>query len=303
MIKKKLFLASSSELKEDRKEFEILISRKNNGLSARGIFLELVVWEDFVDAVSQTRLQDEYNDEIRQCDIFTMLFCTKVGQYTAEEFETAFQQFKVTNKPSIFTYFKDAPISTGSANQQDFMSLWAFQEKLQTLGHFYTVYKNIDDLKFQFNRQLDKLDARGFFGPNTPIVSPPPTTPNQVLKSVTSLMEAYKNDLMARLDTFRSHPANTEVWEGATNAMDDLKQRVVAARNALIQFDASLTEAGTSHDFSSLYKLIARREALIKKYILSQPPDQIIAQDLYTEHKDIKESITKELDDLRVKFP
>ncbi|MCK7480153.1 MAG: hypothetical protein M0C28_24935 [Candidatus Moduliflexus flocculans] len=47
-----------------------------------------------------------------------MLFFTKVGQYTAEEFETAFGQFKATRKPFIFTYFKDAPISTGSANEE-----------------------------------------------------------------------------------------------------------------------------------------------------------------------------------------
>jgi hypothetical protein len=85
-----------------------------------------------------------------------------VGQYTEEEFETAFKQFKATNKPFIFTYFKDAEISTGSVNKKELMSLWAFQEKLSTLGHFYTVYKNIDELKYKFNQQLDKLVANGF---------------------------------------------------------------------------------------------------------------------------------------------
>ena len=91
-----------------------------------------------------------------------MLFCTKVGKYTEEEFEAAFGQFKSTNKPFIFTYFKDAEISTGSANKKDLMSLWAFQEKLNDLGHFYTRYKNIDGLKFHFNQQLDKLAKNGF---------------------------------------------------------------------------------------------------------------------------------------------
>jgi hypothetical protein len=42
------------------------------------------------------------------------------------------------------------------------LSLWAFQEKLDGLGHFYTRYKNIDELKYHFNRQLDKLAASGF---------------------------------------------------------------------------------------------------------------------------------------------
>jgi hypothetical protein len=162
LIKKKLFLASSSELKEDRKEFEIFINRKNNDWVDRGVFLELVLWEDFLDAVSRTRLQDDYNKAIRECDIFVMLFFSKVGQYTEEEFETAFGQFKATNKPFIFTYFKDAQISLGSANEDDLMSLLAFKKKLSALGHFYTRYKNIDELKFHFDQQLDKLAASGF---------------------------------------------------------------------------------------------------------------------------------------------
>lgn len=168
MIKKKLFLASSSELKEDREQFEIFINRKNKDWIDRGVFLDLVIWEDYFDAVSQTRLQDEYNKAIRECDLFVMLFATKVGKYSEEEFETAFGQFKATNQPFIFTYFKDSEISTGSANKKDLMSLWAFQEKLDKLGHFYSLYKNIDELKFKFNKQLDKLTASGFieFKPN-----------------------------------------------------------------------------------------------------------------------------------------
>jgi len=158
----KIFLASSSELEDDRREFEIFINRKNKDWVGKGIFLELIVWEDFLDAVSKTRLQDEYNQAIRECDVFVMLFCTKVGPYTEEEFETAFGQFQATHKPFIFTYFKDAEISTGSADKRALTSLWAFQEKLDALGHFYTVYKNIDELKFKFNQQLDKLATSGF---------------------------------------------------------------------------------------------------------------------------------------------
>lgn len=162
MLTKKIFLASSAELKADRSEFEIFIGRKNKEWVAKGVFLDLVLWEDFLDAMSQTRLQDEYNKAIRECDLFVMLFWTKVGQYTEEEFETAFGQFKSTNKPFIFTYFKDAEISVASANKKDLMSLWAFQEKLSALGHFYSVYKNVDELKFKFNQQLDKLASNGF---------------------------------------------------------------------------------------------------------------------------------------------
>ncbi|MEI7724095.1 MAG: TIR domain-containing protein [Bacteroidota bacterium] len=162
MEKKKIFLASSSELKADRMEFENFINRRNKSWIDNGIFLELIIWEDFLDVMSQTRLQDEYNKAIRECDLFVMLFCTKVGKYTEEEFEAAFHEFKDSNKPFILIYFKDSEITTGTANKKDLMSLWAFQEKMDQLGHFYTVYKNIEGLREHFGNQLDKLVANGF---------------------------------------------------------------------------------------------------------------------------------------------
>ena len=55
MITIKVFLASSSELKDDRTAFEIFINRKNKEWVARGVFLELVLWEDFLDVLSKTR--------------------------------------------------------------------------------------------------------------------------------------------------------------------------------------------------------------------------------------------------------
>lgn len=155
MQTKKIFLASSRELKADRDEFEIFVHRKNKDWVAKGVFLELVMWEDFLDTVSQTRLQDEYNREIKRCDLFVMLFHTKVGMYTAEEFATAFGQFKATHKPFIFTYFKD----NGAATEA---SVTDFKNKLNALGHFYTRYDNVDALKLHFTGQLDKLVANGF---------------------------------------------------------------------------------------------------------------------------------------------
>ncbi|MDJ0583175.1 GUN4 domain-containing protein [Crocosphaera sp.] len=151
----KFFLASSSELKEDREQFEIFINRKNKQYIKQGIFLELVIWEDFLDAMSQTRLQDEYNKVITECDLFVSLFLTKVGQYTEEEFDTAFGTFKENNKPLIYTYFKDAPINL-SRITTEINTLLKFKEKLSKLGHFYTSYNSIEELKYRFEQQLNK---------------------------------------------------------------------------------------------------------------------------------------------------
>jgi hypothetical protein len=153
----KIALASSSELKKDRQEFRNFINEKNELLADRNIFLKLVIWENFIDAMSQNRLQDEYNKAMQKADIFVMLFFTKVGKYTLEEFENAFGHFKEHGKPLVYTYFKTAKIDADSLNRQDSNSLFDFQEKLDALGHFTSKYPNIDSLKYQFNHQLDKV--------------------------------------------------------------------------------------------------------------------------------------------------
>lgn len=110
--------------------------------------------------MSETRLQNEYHDAIRHCDVFVSLFFTKTGKFTEEEFEVAHKHFKEATRPLIYTYFKNADIKTGNARKDDLNSLWAFQEKLDKLGHFYARYDNIEDLKLQFRGQIDKILER-----------------------------------------------------------------------------------------------------------------------------------------------
>jgi hypothetical protein len=156
----KVFLASSSELAGDREAIEKLIGRKNKVLVKKGLFIELIIWEDFLDMLSKTRLQDEYNKAIKKADLFVLLFFTKVGIYTEEEFEVAIGEFRQFDRPLIYTYFKDAHIRSSEIELNDIISLHNFKEKIKKLGHFQTVYKNTEDLKFQLNDQIEKLLAQ-----------------------------------------------------------------------------------------------------------------------------------------------
>jgi hypothetical protein len=153
----RIFLASSEELREDRDEFELYFRQRNDRFRKERLYLEIQRWENFLDAMSETRLQDEYNRAVRDCDIFVSLFFTKTGKFTEEEFDTAHRQFLRSGRPLIYTFFKNADIKTGSARPADLKSLWAFQEKLSALGHFYTRYDNVEHLKRQFRDQLDRF--------------------------------------------------------------------------------------------------------------------------------------------------
>ena len=150
MKKIKLFLASSNELKNEREKFEIEINRKNKTWIDKQVFLHLDIWEDLTARMSATRSQDEYNIKVKEADLFVLLAYSKIGMYTAEEFETAFGAFRSTRKPFIFTYFKNIDSGTDS-------SLQLFKDKLKNLGHFYSPYSEFNDLWNQFNKELDRL--------------------------------------------------------------------------------------------------------------------------------------------------
>jgi hypothetical protein len=152
----KIFIASSSELEKDRNDFDLYFRQQNDRFLEQGIYLKIVRWENFLDAMSETRLQDEYNREVKACDIFVSLFFTKTGKYTEEEFDTAHKQFLNTKKPLIYTYFKNAPVNSGDI-KDEINSVLDFKKKLADLGHFHTSYDDINHLKLQFNEQLQHL--------------------------------------------------------------------------------------------------------------------------------------------------
>jgi hypothetical protein len=153
----KIFLASSSELREDRDSFELHFRQANDRWLQKGIYLKIIRWETFLDAMSETRLQDEYNEGVRESDIFVSLFKTKTGKYTKEEFEVAHTAFKNYGKPLIYTYIMQANFTNDKQMRENLTSLWNFLDKLSELGHYPTEYISTKDLLLQFQAQLDKL--------------------------------------------------------------------------------------------------------------------------------------------------
>jgi hypothetical protein len=155
VITKKIFLASSAELIEDRDAFELMVGRLNKEWRARDYAFDVIRWEYFIDAMSKDGLQKEYNRAVAGSDLFVMLFFTKVGRYTLEEFETAFAGV-AEGGPRIFTYFRNDSILTGDIDDS-IKSLLDFKARLKALNHYVTTYRNTEDLQFQFSRQLEKL--------------------------------------------------------------------------------------------------------------------------------------------------
>jgi len=184
----KIFLASSYELRSDREKFEISIGRKNKLWKDKNVSLDLCVWEDLSGRMSSTRSQDEYNDKIKESDLFVLLAYTKVGEYTNEEFEIAFESFKKSKRPFIYTYFKNIDFNAD-------ISLKEFQAKLKKMGHFYNTYHNYDNLWNQFNNELDRLSVANFNIINIEEQKHSDTqkTENPILETIKNISEIAKN--------------------------------------------------------------------------------------------------------------
>ena len=157
----KIFLASSNELADVRKDFRLFIAEKF-GKTEKGISFETVVWENQSEAMSLTRSQDEYDEKIAECEIFVMLYHTKVGKYSLEEYETAYDLFIKEKKPrKIFIYKKTTPYLPGS--HDDSMSLIEFEKILNEKEHFKGHFDVFSELQNAFTSELRYLLNSNYF--------------------------------------------------------------------------------------------------------------------------------------------
>ena len=151
----KIFLASSNELKFERKQIEIFIAKKNKRLMNYNIFLELVLWEDLMHSYNRTRIQDYFNEEMSKCKIIIALFYTKVGLFTKEELNIAYNGMKKNDQPQYILVFFKKPKS-----RKINLEIRQLQNEIENQEQLYNTFTNTDDLLNQLSSQLELiLDA------------------------------------------------------------------------------------------------------------------------------------------------
>lgn len=152
----RLFLASSNELATERKKIEQSINRKNKILRKQGLLIELMLWEDQKHIGKSLRSQNNYNIEIQECDFFSMIFYSKVGKYSLEEFKLASSLFNTKGAPRISIFQKDKNLPK-NLNKLDADSRYNFLEMLRQNEHFPILFKNTDNLVNELEKIIDKL--------------------------------------------------------------------------------------------------------------------------------------------------
>jgi len=150
------FLASPGDLKEERKELDLFFNEENKKLiKQQNIFLELLLWEQLNHSLTKDRIQDSFNQEMYSCDIFIFLFYKKIGEYTREEFNVAYQIIKqsYSKQKYLFVFFKSADIPIDEVNY-DILERKKFIKEIEQLEQLYDNFTSISDLKIKIRHQL-----------------------------------------------------------------------------------------------------------------------------------------------------
>ncbi len=167
----RIFLASSSELSNERDLVTAAIADFVSLHPEHKANFQVIKWENFAATFEDARKQDQYNESISFCDVFLMLFWSKVGRYTNEEFDLAQKSLGGNKKPLLLLLEK-----IDSTSKED--SVTEFKKNVaHGNGLFSAVFKNDDSLKSVIKEELQKLFKDGFLKKGEPAILLSPNGP------------------------------------------------------------------------------------------------------------------------------
>ena len=162
MIEKlNFFLASSSELAQERDQVELIIQRKNHSLVDRQMYFEVVRWEEMLQSYGVDGVQNRFSAKIPECQVMIVLFHKKVGEFTKEEFDIAYNNFQSGLNPRfIFVYFKDEDLSIKEINP-GILKIYQMREQIKDHKQMFIDFKDITDLSFSRIISINRGKQKG----------------------------------------------------------------------------------------------------------------------------------------------
>ena len=156
----KIFVASSSELKDEREALAGPVLRLNRWLVDRGEEERVAqeAWEYMDSSMGVDHKQEEYNRALRDCDAAVGLCWRKFGQYTEQELTVARDEIRARRRVRrLEVWFKEAEDAQVSAELVSFrgrlLREWRVREKR---------FASMDELRALFTEMaLELLEDEG----------------------------------------------------------------------------------------------------------------------------------------------
>ena len=162
MEKIHIVLASPSDLTEERKMIQDLISDLNPLYMKKDICVDLRMWENSVAGMNADGPQGliDLDLEIPKADIFICLYWKKIGTIiekenvagTEHELNVALESYRKNRKPDIKTFFKKKELDSST---DDYKKIKEISNKLRDKG-LYDTFMSLEELKNKINRVIQK---------------------------------------------------------------------------------------------------------------------------------------------------
>ena len=136
----KVFIASSGELTDERRESVMILAELNKLFPH--LYLEPILFEFDTESGNYPgakRIQDEINPLLDKSHIVVVLFYSRIGIFTKEEFDRA-----INNQKKVFLYLKEGFISDDPDKLQRYIELAIMRKKIEEASEIR--YQRFDTL-------------------------------------------------------------------------------------------------------------------------------------------------------------
>lgn len=161
----KIFVASSSELAEERKGLAGPVLKLNRWLADRGEEERVVLekWEYLDSAMGVDHKQEEYNRVLRDCDAAVGLCWRKFGEYTEQEVTVAREEIRGRRRVRrLEVWFKAAEETEMTAELLSFRGRLTKEWRIREKG-----FSSMDELRSLFTAlALELLEDEGITMPD-----------------------------------------------------------------------------------------------------------------------------------------
>ncbi|HLP62103.1 MAG TPA: NACHT domain-containing protein [Candidatus Deferrimicrobium sp.] len=167
-----IFVASSSELDNECKESIHVIHELRNVFPL--LDLDTIRWNTALPSGSynKQRIQDEINPLLDKCQIVLVLFYSKIGQFTLEEYRLAREKNK-----KIFLYFKTGFAPKNKKEHDELEKVFEFRDEIERENQLiFRDFNSTGDFKNFLYKDLNIYLSQNFFPvpvPASPLMKEP----------------------------------------------------------------------------------------------------------------------------------
>lgn len=239
----KVFVASPSDVSEERAAVKEIADELNKLWKNRSIALEVVSWESDVYPSFGSDPQSVINEQVSDdYEIFIGLMWAKIGtptkeaeSGTVEEFRRAYLKF-THDKYSVILmlYFKDTPLAPSGINTDELRKVNDFKKEIKERGGIYKEFKSLENFRALLRLNLtaatndweDRLSSRQASLPQT----------DKTLDTTDEFIIESEDDEPGFLDiaenAFESSAKGAEVMARMTDAVTELGNKMTLRRKA-----------------------------------------------------------------------